>query len=84
MDVFSTLTDIILTQSPPGPVFENTKVTFTCEATIQESQNLIWTVDGAPIDATAEEMINNKQGKRSVLKLTITKALKGKAVECYV
>ena len=44
----------------------------------------MWTVDGVSKHATQEEMINNKQGKRSVLELTITKALKGKAVECYV
>ena len=59
-------------------------MTFTCEAAVQASHKLMWTVGGTQTDATREEMINYKRGKRSVLVLPITKELNGKTVECYV
>ena len=80
VSVFMTHLGIVLTQSPPGPVIENTPVTFTCVATnIEPSHHLEWTVGGKIVHCA------DKGGeKRSTYPLTADKNFNGKEVQCYV
>ena len=81
-------TTILMTQSPSGPVSENTEVTFTCVTDEAEpTADVVWRVDGntrsSDSDSTEEGMYNT-QNKRSVLMLTVDKTLNNKKVECHV
>ena len=80
--------DISMTQSPSGPVSENTEVTFTCVTDEAEpTADVVWSVDGntrsSDSDSTEEGMYNT-QKKRSVLTVRVDRTLNNKEVECYL
>ena len=77
-----------MTQSPSGPVSENTEMTFTCVTDEAEpTADVVWSVDGntrsSDSDSTEEGMYNT-QKRRSVLTVRVNRSLNKKKVECYV
>ena len=79
---------ITMTQSPSGPLPENTDVIFTCVTDEAEpTADVVWSVDGntrtSATDFTEEGMYNT-QKKRSVLAINVVRTLNNKKVECNV
>ena len=79
---------VSMTQSPSGPVSENTEVTLTCVTDEAEpTADVVWSVDGntrsSDSDSTVEGMYNT-QKRRSVLTVRVDRTLKKKKVECHV
>ena len=79
---------VSMTQSPSGPVSENTELTFTCVTDEAEpTADVMWSVDGntrsSDSDSTEDGMYNT-QKRRSVLTVRVDKTLNNKEVECYV
>ena len=77
-----------MTQSPSGPVSENTEVTFTCVTDEAEpTADVVWSVDGntrsSDNDSTEKGMYNT-QKRRSVLTVRVNRTLNNKDVECHV
>ena len=77
-----------MTQSPSGPVSENTEVAFTCATDEAEpTADVVWNVAGriqrSYSDSTVEGMYN-AQKKTSVLKVTVGRTLNRNMVECYI
>ena len=77
-----------MTQSPSGPVSENTEVTFTCVTDEAEpTADVVWNVGGntrsSDSDSTEEGMYNT-QKRRSVLTVRVDRTLNNKKVVCYV
>ena len=79
---------IILTQSPPGTLLENTEVTFTCEVDeAPPNADVIWTIGQKVRNSTMEhktEWINNLQRLKSVLTIFANKSLNNTTVECHL
>ena len=77
-----------MTQSPSGPVLENTEVTFTCVTDEAEpTADVVWSVDGNPRSSdsdTTEGGMYNTQKRRSVLTVRVDRKLNNKKVECHV
>ena len=77
-----------MTQSPSGPVPENTDVIFTCVTDEAEPMaDVVWRVDGntrSSATASSLEGIYKTQKKRSVLAINVVRTLNNKKVECYV
>ena len=80
--------NISMTQSPSGPVSEDAEVTFTCVTDEAEpTADVVWNVDGNTRSSdrvSTEQGMYNAQKRRSVLTVTMDKALNNKEVECYV
>ena len=79
---------VSMTQSPSGPVSENTEVTFTCVSDEAEpTADVMWSIDGntrsSDSDSTEEGMYNALK-RRSVLTVRVDRTLNNKEVECYV
>ena len=79
---------ITMTQSPSGPVSENTEVTFICVTDEAEpTADVVWSVDGntrsSDSDSTEKGMYN-AQKRRSVLTVRVDRTLNNKKVECHV
>ena len=79
---------ITMTQSPSGPVSENTEVTFICVTDEAEPPaDVVWSVDGntrsSDSDSTEEGMYNT-QNRRSVLTVRVDRTLNSKKVQCHV
>ena len=77
-----------MSQSPSGPVPENTEVIFTCLTDEAEpTADVVWSVDGntksSDSDSTEEGMYNT-QTRTSVLTVRVNRTLNNKKVECFV
>ena len=80
--------DIFMTQSPSGPVSENTEMIFTCVTDEAEpTANVVWSIGGntrsSDSDSTEEGMYNT-QKRRSALTVRVDRTLNNKKVECHV
>ena len=77
-----------MTQSPSGPVSENTEMTFMCVTDEAEpTADVVWNIDGntrsSDSDFTVEGMYNT-QKRRSVLTVRVDSTLNNKKMECHV
>ena len=77
-----------MTQSPSGPVSENTEVTFACVTDeAKPPADVMWSIGGyirsSDSDSTEEGMYNT-QKRRSVFFVRVDRTLNNKKVECHV
>ena len=77
-----------MTQSPSGPLSENTEVTFTCVTDEAEpTADVVWTVDGntrSSDNDSTEDGMYNAQMRSSVLTVRVNRTQNNKKVECRV